>query len=111
MDFQETVRKCFAAYLSQDRKALELLLSDDFTFSSPDDPRLDKPVYFEKCWPFSKQVKQFDIQRLISDGNQGFVQYACETHSGRKFTNTEFFETEQGKVKKIEVYYGLLLHP
>ena len=44
------VRKYFSAYQSGDRKALEELLADEFTFSYPLDDRIGKAQYFGKCW-------------------------------------------------------------
>ncbi len=41
-DKSEIIRALFAAYLSNDRRAVENALADDFHFTSPDD-RIDKP--------------------------------------------------------------------
>jgi ketosteroid isomerase-like protein len=47
------VRKYFAAYAAKDRKTVENLLSEDFTFTSPYDDHINKTTYFERCWPNS----------------------------------------------------------
>ena len=54
----DLVRKLFSAFLSKDWKALEDLLSDDFTFNSPRDDHISKTTYFERCFPkCSKTLK------------------------------------------------------
>src|SRR5260370_40912428 len=46
----EIIRAVFAAYLSNDRKAVEDALTDDFRFTSPYDDKIDKATYFARCW-------------------------------------------------------------
>lgn len=102
------IKKYFAAYESNEKETIEELLSDDFRFSSPDDPYIDKAAYFKKCWPFSEKAKLYKIENLIELDDEAFVQYECETINGNKFKNTEFFKLKGNKIKKVEVYYGSL---
>jgi ketosteroid isomerase-like protein len=102
----EIVRKCYRAYESKDRKALEELLSDDFTFSSPVDDRIDRQLYFERCWPNSAHQESFHITKLFEQGNEVFVTYECHRKDGGTFRNTEFFQLEDGRIKHVEVYFG-----
>jgi hypothetical protein len=46
----DIIRAVFAAYLANDRKAVENALTDDFRFTSPYDDHIDKATYFERCW-------------------------------------------------------------
>ena len=50
-DPTEIVRRCFQAYVDDDRAALEQLIATDFAFTSPLDNRLDRSTYFKRCWP------------------------------------------------------------
>ncbi|MBK8980816.1 MAG: nuclear transport factor 2 family protein [Ignavibacteria bacterium] len=102
------MKKYFAAYESHDRNTIDELLSDDFRFSSPDDPDIDKAAYFTKCWPFSEKAKFYKIEKLIEEDDEAFVLYECETNTGIKFKNTEFFKMKANKINKVEVYYGSL---
>jgi hypothetical protein len=45
-------------------------LAEDFTFSSPPDPNLDRAEYFERCWPNSKAIKAFRFQKIIEDDGE-----------------------------------------
>ena len=47
----EIIRALFAAYLSNDRKAVEASFTDDFRFTSPYDDEIDKATYFDRCFP------------------------------------------------------------
>ncbi len=49
------IKRYFVVYESNDRKAIDDLLSDDIRFSSQD-PEIDKATYFKKCWPFSEKA-------------------------------------------------------
>ena len=42
----DIVRALFAAYLSENRKAVEDSFTDDFRFTGPYDDRIDKATYF-----------------------------------------------------------------
>ena len=96
----------FAAYEKKDRTALENLLADDFTFSSPVDDRIDRDRYFERCWPFNQQAKEFRIEKLLADDEEAFVRYEAVTTNGSTFRNIETFTIEAGKIRHVEVYFG-----
>lgn len=102
----DLIRSCYAAYEKKDRALLESLLSDDFTFSSPLDDNISRERYFERCWPNSEHQRKFHIEKLFVDGCEAFVNYVCETTSGTKFRNTEYFLIEDDKVKHVDVYFG-----
>lgn len=98
----------FSAYETKDRKAIEELLSEDFTFESPNDPQIDRATYFTKCWPFNKKVKAYKLQGPFENGNEGLVGYECETITGSKFKNAEYFRIKGNKITEVKVYYGAL---
>ena len=102
------IKAYFGAYESNNKKVIDELLSDDFRFSSPDDPDIDKATYFEKCWPFSAKAKFYKFEKLIEGDYEGFVQYECETITGNKFRNTEYFKIKDKEINRVEVYYGSL---
>ena len=102
----DLIRKYFAAYESKDRKLLEGLLSDDFTFSSPLDDHIHRELYFERCWPNSENHWAFHIEKLFVEGDEAFVTYECERTDGARFRNAEFFETQDGKIREVTVYFG-----
>jgi ketosteroid isomerase-like protein len=104
----DLIRKCFAAYESKDRKAIEELLSADFTFTSPLDDHIDRATYFKRCWPNSENIRVFRIEKLFEKGNEAFVRYEGERKDGATFRCTEFFRIEGNKIKEVEVYFASL---
>jgi ketosteroid isomerase-like protein len=102
----DLVRKCFSAYELKDRRIIEDLLSDDFTFTSPLDDRIDRTEYFKRCWPNSENIRNFQIEKLFENGDEAFVRYECETKTGKKFRNTEWFRFEGGKLQEVQVFFG-----
>jgi ketosteroid isomerase-like protein len=100
------VRKYFHAFQSQDRKTVEDMLSDDFTFTSPRDDHIGKQAYFERCWPNSRKFRSFNLEKVFEHGSEAFVRYECEPREGAKFRNTEYFRIEGAKIKEVDVYFG-----
>jgi ketosteroid isomerase-like protein len=102
------IHSYFSAYERKDRLALEGLLHDNFTFSSPHDPHLDRHSYFERCWPNSKNTSAFEIQDLVEGDGDAFVLYECKPMTGAAFSNTEYFRVVEDKVTEVRVFYGSL---
>ena len=102
----EIVRTLFAAYLSNDRKAVEAAFTDDFRFTSPYDDEIDKATYFERCWRNSDWIERHELDRIFVEGDEAFVTYKCTAKGGKNFRNTEFFTFAGEKVKRIDVYFG-----
>ena len=100
------IHAIFAAYLSNDRKAVEDALADDFRFTSPYDDGIDKATYFERCWRNADWIEQHELERIFVEGDEAFVTYKCIAKGGKNFRNTEFFSFEGDKIKRIDVYFG-----
>ena len=102
----EIIRTIFAAYMSNDRKAVEDALTDDFHFTSPYDDEIDKVIYFARCWRNTAWIERHELERIFVEGDEAFVTYKCTAKGGKSFRNTEFFTFEGDKVKRIDVYFG-----
>lgn len=102
----EIIRAPFAAYLSNDRKAVEDSFTDDFRFTSPYDDEIDKATYFERCWRVSDWIERQQLERVFAEGEGAFVTYKCTAKSGKSFRNTEFFTFTGDRIKRIDVYFG-----
>ena len=106
-EIEDVVRRAYAAYPASDRDALEPLIADEFTFSSPDDPELDRAGYFERCWPNNEHTRDIRIERLFVEGDEVFVRYEFERDTGETFRNAEFMRVLEGRIERVEVYYGV----
>ncbi len=100
------IRAIFAAYLSNDRKAVEDAFTDDFRFTSPYDDEIDKATYFVRCWRVADWIERHELEKILVEGNEAFVTYKCLAKDGRSFRNTEFFSFAGDKIKRIDVYFG-----
>jgi ketosteroid isomerase-like protein len=106
-DRAEMIRALFAAYLTNDRKAVEDAFTDDFRFTSPYDDSIDKATYFARCWRVPDWIERHEFEKILVDGDEAaFVTYNCLTRSGKQFRNTEFFRFAGDKIKRIDVYFG-----
>ena len=84
-----------------------MLISDDFTFTSPYDDTIDRAKYFSRCWPNSDRFSDFRIERTAEDGAGGvFVTIACNVKDGQFFRNTEYLKVQDGQIVSVNVYFG-----
>jgi ketosteroid isomerase-like protein len=102
----QVVRAYFGAYESENRGAAELLLSEDFIFTSPNDDAIDRATYFERCWPQGDAAREQTIEKILVEGDKAFVTYTCATGNGKSFRNTEFFTFAGERIASVDVYFG-----
>ena len=102
----EVVRRGFAAFERGDRDAIEAVLAEDFTFSSPPDPQLDRAGFFERCWPNHERIGRYTFLRILEDGGEVFVTYELENTDGKRGRNTEYFVVDDGRITRQDVYFG-----
>ena len=105
-DRLQLARDVYGAYKSGDRRVVEELLTDDFTFFSPPDPGIDRTTYFERCWPNSQSIAGYEYRRLIEAGDEVIVTYEATKTDGHRFRNTEVLTFQGNKVSRAEVYFG-----
>jgi ketosteroid isomerase-like protein len=105
-DRLKLTRDMYGAYVSGDRSVVERTLSDDFTFFSPADVGIDRARYFERCWPNSDSIADFQFIRLIEDGDEVVVTYESTRTDGTRFRNTEVLTFDGERLARAEVYFG-----
>ena len=104
---QEAVRKYYAAWETKAWHPIDIMLADDFTFSSPLDDHISKSNFKTGCWDTQIAfIDRFDLKQVIGTDNQAFVLYVCHTTNGKTFQNVEYFQFRDGKVKAVECYFG-----
>ncbi|HEY3960467.1 MAG TPA: nuclear transport factor 2 family protein [Solirubrobacteraceae bacterium] len=105
-DRLQMAREVYGAYVSGDRRIVEDLLSDDFTFYSPADVGIGRDRYFERCWPNAELIEDTELVRLMQDGDEVVVTYESTKTDGHRFRNTEVLTFAGEKIHKAEVYFG-----
>jgi hypothetical protein len=104
---QEAVRKYYAAWETKAWHPVDILLADDFTFSSPLDDHISKSDFKAGCWDTQiAYIDRFDLKQVIGADNEAFVMYVCHTMNGKTFRNVEYFQFREGRVKAVECYFG-----
>jgi hypothetical protein len=104
---QETVRKYYAAWETKSWHPIDIMLADDFTFSSPLDDHINKSDFKAGCWDTQiAYIDRFDLKQVIGTDNEAFVMYICRTTNGKTFRNVEYFQLRDDKVKAVECYFG-----
>ena len=74
-ELAEVARRSYRAYVDKDRAAMEQLIAEDFHFTSPLDNRLDRKTYFERCWPNSQWIAEFEFIGVVPDNDRVYVTY------------------------------------
>jgi ketosteroid isomerase-like protein len=100
------IRRYYQAYENDDRPAIEELLHPDFTFTSPDDDRIDRVTYFERCWPPHEHIESFTLLDVCADTQGALVRYRAAEFAGPGFANVEHFEFTGDRVSHVGVYFG-----
>jgi ketosteroid isomerase-like protein len=102
------IRRYYQAYENDARPAIEQLLHPGFTFTSPspDDDRIDRATYFERCWPPHESIKSFALLDICADDDGALVRYRASQFVGPGFANIERFEFTDDQIVHVEVYFG-----
>ncbi len=106
MDREATVRGLFAAYLANRKDEVSDMLTEDFTFSSPNDDHINKATYFERCWPQPPAFSAIHIERISLEDNEALVRYRADKRDGGSFRNVEVIRFHGDRVASVEVYFG-----
>src|SRR3954454_9094381 len=111
VDRRAVARALYDAFAAGDRAFFEERLREDFTFSSPPDPQLDRDGWFARCWPAAGTGQAFTHRRLIEAGDEVVVTYDLQRGDGGIGTNTEVVTVDDdGRIARVEVYFGWELH-
>ena len=107
IDRRQVVSDLYRAFNAGDRDAVEAILADDLSFSSPLDVGLDRAGYFERCWPGAGAGQRFDFVRVVEAGDEVIVTYEMTKADGSRGRNTEVLTFGgDDRVTKVEVYFG-----
>jgi ketosteroid isomerase-like protein len=105
---EAVIRKYYAAWERKDWHPIDILLGDNFMFTSAaGDDHISKSAFKAKCWESQIDfIERFDLQCVFGNGNEAFVMYVCRTKNGKSFRNVEYFRLRDDKVEAIECYFG-----
>ena len=78
-------RRAYQAYVDKNRAVIEVVIGDDFHFTSPRDNRIDRDAYFDRCWKNSDTITGFTFINLVADGERVFVTYEGQRSTGKPF--------------------------
>jgi ketosteroid isomerase-like protein len=103
----EIARESYLAFARADREFFEERLRDDYTFSSPPDPLLDRAGWFERCWPGAGRDQEFTLVRVVEAGDEVIVSYEVRRPDGSGGRNTEVLTfDDDNRIARTEVYFG-----
>jgi ketosteroid isomerase-like protein len=105
---EEIVRRWYKEWEQKDWGPLDVLLAENFTFTSAaGDDHISKSTFKKKCWETQVGfIDHFEIEQLFGHDSEAFVKYLCRTTNGKSFRNVEYLRIGNGKVESIECYFG-----
>lgn len=103
---RRAIHAVYEAYENDDRDALEQVIAEDFSFTSPYDNAIDREEYFQRCWPNHKTPASMMLERIVIDGDGAYITYVGTNTSGRSFRNTEYMTFRNGKIASVDVFFG-----
>lgn len=104
----EIARRYFEVYQAADREALEALLHEDFTFTSPWDDHISRARYFEHCFPHAGEFRFRFPLKIFVHGDEAVIIYHTDGKTGGAFHNAELFKFEDGRIRSIDVFFGFI---
>lgn len=102
----KAVKAWYTAFEQKDWNSIQQVLADGFTFSSPLDDHIDLAKFKERCWPNAYNIKRFEVDKLVIDGDNIFVVTNGYTNSGKLFRNCDSFKLKDGKISAYECFFG-----
>jgi len=105
---EEIIRKWYGAWERKDLGTFNMLLADNFTFTSAaGDDHISKSTFKTQCWDTQINfIEHFDLERITTGADDAFVKYLCHTKNGKSFRNIEYLRIKNGKLESIECYFG-----
>jgi hypothetical protein len=103
------IRKWYALWLRKDKDwgPFDVMLADDFTFSSPVDDHISKAAFKTNCWETQIGfLKAFDLELVAVKNDEALVKYLGHTMNGKSFRNVEFLRVRNQRIETIECYFG-----
>jgi hypothetical protein len=105
---EELIRKHYKTWEEKDWHTENMLLADDFTFSSAaGDDHISKSTFKKQCWDTQiDHIKHFDLLKIFGSGSEAFVMYDCLTMNDKTFRNVEYFQVRGDKVESLFCFFG-----
>ncbi len=101
----ETAKKALRAFAEKDRPAIEAVIGEAYSFTSPLDNALSRETFFARCWPNSEAFTEMTFIQGAESGEWAFITYEGVA-GGKRFRNTEAHRVRDGKIVATEVYFG-----
>lgn len=99
-------RSMIRAFQEQDADLARSLLTDDYTFTSPQDDHLSRDEWFEKCFPTADHFTAQNLTDVVESGDAVLLRYEYTIDDGTTWANAERHVIRDGKIAEVQVYFG-----
>ena len=84
----------------------KVMFADNFEFHGPNSYYNNAEDYITENLPKAKAIDKVNIHKMFSDGDEACSIYDVFLKKGSKIPMAEWFSFENGKIKKICVFFG-----
>jgi hypothetical protein len=105
---EDTVRRYYKTWELKEWGLMDVLLAENFTFTSANnDDHISRSDFKKYCWESQVGfIDHFELERLTAKDDWAFVKYLCRTKNGKSFRNVEYLQFTGEKIAAIECYFG-----
>jgi hypothetical protein len=104
---EKLVKAYYSGFEKHDSSAVFSLLSDEFTFTSPNnDDHISLRKFKERCWGTNIYFKKVKYIKMTEKGNDLFLLVEINTTDDKVVRNVDVFSFLNGKISSIEVFFG-----
>ncbi|MEO6883029.1 MAG: nuclear transport factor 2 family protein [Bacteroidia bacterium] len=105
---EEIVKAYYSGFEKHEWNAVAELLADDFTFTSANnDDHISVDEFKKRCWGTSTFIKKVNHLKMTESGNDLILLVEIITTDNTVVRNVDIFTIAVGKIKSVEVFFGL----
>ena len=105
---EKVVKAYYSGFEKHDWNAVASQFADGFTFTSPNnDDHISVEKFKEKCWGTNVSFKKVNYIKMTENGKDLILLVEIITTENKVVRNVDIFNFSSGKIKSIEVFFGL----
>ena|ERR1700756_5702501 len=107
-DKRKAVKAYYSGFEKHNWNLVVSQLAKDFTFTSPNnDDHISFKEFEKRCWPTNSFIKKVNYLKITESGNELILLVEIITTDKKVVRNIDVFTFSRGKIKSVEVFFGL----
>jgi hypothetical protein len=108
IDKRKVVKAYYSGFEKHNWNLVVSQLAKSFTFTSPNnDDHISFEKFKERCWPTNSFIKKVNYIKMTESSNDLILLVEIITTDKKVVRNIDVFSFSRGKIKSVEVFFGL----